>query len=216
MTFFNDLKSHCATEWHAYTHHPFVLGLGDGSLPEAAFRHYLKQDYLFLIQFARAQALAGYKARSLDDLYRAKEGMQAILDIELELHRQYCKEWGISLRDLEIEPEGTANLAYTRYVLERGMAGNLLDLYVALVPCMLGYGEIGLALSPCDPGNPYAAWINMYAGDEYQKACRDTRTYLDDLAGHALSVARKTELAKTFSQATRLEIDFWQMGLDAA
>jgi thiaminase/transcriptional activator TenA len=216
MTFFNDLKAQCSTEWHAYTQHPFVSKLGDGSLPEAAFRHYLKQDYLFLIQFARALALAGYKARSLDDLYRAKEGMESILDTELNLHRKYCKSWGISLADLEMEQEASATLAYTRYVLERGMAGNLLDLYVALSPCMIGYGEIGLTLSPPDSSNPYADWIEMYAGEEYQKGCRETRQYLDDLAGPSLSVSRRTELAKTFSQATRLEIDFWQMGLDAA
>jgi thiaminase len=35
--------------WRRYIDHEFVQRLGDGSLPEPAFRRYLIQDYLFLI-----------------------------------------------------------------------------------------------------------------------------------------------------------------------
>ena len=66
MTFtnclFDRLKESCAKDWQKYTEHEFVRQLGAGTLPEAAFRHYLIQDYLFLIQFARAYALAVYKS----------------------------------------------------------------------------------------------------------------------------------------------------------
>jgi hypothetical protein len=40
--------------------------MADGSLAEAAFRHYLVQDYLFLIEFARAYALSVYKSPKLN------------------------------------------------------------------------------------------------------------------------------------------------------
>ncbi len=216
MSLFDDLKAGCPEDWRAYTDHAFVCGLSDGSLPDASFRHYLKQDYLFLIQFARAFALAGYKARTLDDLHRAKAGMGAILDIELSLHIAYCRDWGLSEADLLAEPAAAATLAYTSYVLERGMAGDLLDLHVALAPCMLGYGEIGRTLAAAQSGgnNPYAPWIAMYAGTEYQAACRDELAYLDALAGSDLSTARRADLRQTFRAATRLEIAFWQMGMD--
>jgi thiaminase len=62
MNFFERLKTAASTEWRAYTEHPFTNGLADGSLAEAAFRHYLVQDYLFLIEFARAYALSVYMA----------------------------------------------------------------------------------------------------------------------------------------------------------
>lgn len=39
-------------------------------------------------------------------------------------------------------PEARATLAYTRYVLDTGNRGDLLDLHVALAPCLVGYGEI--------------------------------------------------------------------------
>ena len=111
---FDDLKKNCQAEWQAYIQHSFVQQLGNGSLAPEAFQHYLKQDYLFLIQFARAFALAAYKSPTLSDLRQAKEGLQAILDVELDLHVNYCKEWGISEQELAELPRAGATLAYTR------------------------------------------------------------------------------------------------------
>ena len=131
---FEDLKKSCQNEWQAYIEHGFVQQLGNATLAPEAFQHYLKQDYLFLIQFARAFALAAYKSPTLSDLRQAKEGLQAIVDVELDLHVSYCKEWGISEQELADLPEARATLAYTRYVLDTGNRGDLLDLHVALSP----------------------------------------------------------------------------------
>ena len=65
------LRDTAAETWQAYVTHPFVAQLAAGTLPEACFRHYLGQDYLFLIQFARAYALAAYKADTLADIRAA-------------------------------------------------------------------------------------------------------------------------------------------------
>lgn len=221
MSLFEELKATCPETWRAYVEHAFVRGLGDGTLPEAAFRHYLIQDYHFLVQFARAFALAGYKARTPEDLRRAKDGMAAILDEELALHIGYCREWGLDEPTVLASEEAPACLAYTRYVLETGMAGTLLDLHVALTPCMLGYAEIArwLQAQPwlVREGNPYRPWIEMYAGADFQAAAADESAYIDRLVEReAPSSARCAELARVFSEATRLEADFWQMGLDAA
>ena len=62
MSFFERLKAEASAEWRAYAEHPFTNSMADGSLAEAAFRHYLIQDYLFLIEFARAYALSVYKS----------------------------------------------------------------------------------------------------------------------------------------------------------
>lgn len=43
-------------EWTAATHHPFLEGVRDGSLPEAAFRTWLVQDYLFVSDLLRFQS----------------------------------------------------------------------------------------------------------------------------------------------------------------
>ena len=214
---FEDLKKSCQTEWQAYIEHSLVQQLGNASLAPEAFQHYLKQDYLFLIQFARAFALAAYKSPTLSDLRQAKEGLQAIVDVELDLHISYCKEWGISEQELAELPEARATLAYTRYVLDTGNRGDLLDLHVALSPCMVGYGEIANWLNSRaetirGESNPYDAWIAMYESDEFQDAMQAEICWLNERLAE-VSPARFKELTRIFSDATRLEIDFWEMGL---
>jgi thiaminase/transcriptional activator TenA len=191
--------------------------MGDGSLSEAAFKDYLVQDYLFLIQFARAYALAIYKGRSLQEMRGALEGLKAILDVEMDLHIRLCAKWGLTAEQLEATPEKGETVAYTRFVLDAGNAGDLLDLYVALAPCMIGYGEIGAALvGTADDNNPYSEWINEYASADYQKLTKTTIENLDTLASEMMTEARYPRLKTLFGAATRLEADFWQMGMNAA
>ena len=216
---FDQLKDAAADDWRAYTHHPFVAGMADGSLPEPAFRHYLGQDYLFLIHFARAYALAAYKATDLADIRQAAKGLSAIVDLEMGLHVEFCRGWGLTEADMAALPEADATMAYTRYVLEKGLSGDLLDLHVALAPCIVGYGEIGARLA-ADPatrrdGNAYAAWIGMYASEDYQSVVAAEIAQLDRLMATRGGPGRFDALAVTFRQATRLEAAFWQMGLDA-
>src|SRR4029079_18702856 len=121
MRFFERLKTAASAEWQAYTQHPFTDGMADGLLPQAAFLHYLVQDYLFLIEFARAYALAVYKSPDLADMREAAAGISAIIDVEMNLHTKLCADWGLSPDDLENTPPAVETLAYTSYVLNVGM-----------------------------------------------------------------------------------------------
>jgi thiaminase/transcriptional activator TenA len=220
MSFFERLKTAAPAEWRAYTEHPFTTAMADGTLATAAFRQYLVQDYLFLIEFARAYALAVYKSPQLADMREAAAGLSAILDVEMNLHVKLCAGWGLSPDDLERAPPAAEMLAYTRYVLDAGMRGDLLALKVALAPCVIGYAEIATRLSGL-PGaraatNPYRVWIDEYAGAAYQEVAARARAHLDRLAERYATPAREAELAAIFREATRLEADFWEMGWRAA
>ncbi len=216
MNFFERLKTVASAEWCAYTEHPFTTAMADGTLTEAAFRHYLVQDYLFLIEFARAYALAVYKSRQLADMREAASGLSAILDVEMNLHVRLCAGWGLSPSNLEQAPPAAEMLAYTRYVLDAGMRGDLLTLRVALAPCVVGYAEIAarLAARPdaCAATNPYRVWIDEYAGAPYQEVAAKARAQLDRLADLYATPAREAELIPIFKEATRLETNFWEMG----
>jgi len=140
------------------------------------------------------------------------------VDTEMALHVEYCAGWGLTEAEMEALPEASATMAYTRYVLEKGHQGDLLDLYVALAPCVIGYGEIGARLAS-DPatkrdGNPYGSWIDMYAGEDYQPAARAHAETLDRLWSRRAGKERMEALSRIFDEASRLEADFWQMGLD--
>ncbi len=148
--------------------------------------------------------------------------LDALLNNEMALHVSLCARWGVDEAALATVPEAPANMAYTRFVLERGLSGDLLDLLVALAPCVIGYGEIGARLmaeqSASLSDNPYREWIETYGGDEYQEIVRSAVSQLDAVAARRLGVLtpehpRWASLAETFRSATRLEVGFWEMGL---
>jgi thiaminase/transcriptional activator TenA len=215
MSFFERLKAKASAEWRAYTEHAFTDAMAGGSLPEAAFHHYLVQDYLFLIEFARAYALSVYKSPTLADMREGAAGLAAILDVEMDLHVKLCAGWGLSPGTLEQAPAAAETLAYTRYVLDTGMRGDLLALKVALAPCVIGYAEIATRLAAlpeaCAATNPYQVWIAEYAGAPYQEVAARARAHLDRLANLYATPAREAELVMIFKEAARLETDFWQM-----
>ena len=216
MDFFDRLKVAAHDEWQSYVDHAFVRGMGDGTLPIEAFKAYLVQDYLFLIQFSRAYALAAYKSRTLAEINSAQQSMAAILN-EMQLHLRLCERWGLTAADVEATEEHVSNVAYTRYVMDCGLQGDLLDLKVALAPCVIGYAEIGTALAPADPtaldNHPYKDWIGEYAGEGYQDFAVSARAELDRMAT-GITEERFRSVAKIFAMASKLEANFWQMGLD--
>lgn len=205
-------------DWDAYTRHPFVEGLRDGTLPQSCFLTYLVQDYLFLQNFSRAWALAIVKAGDLDEMRACSATVHTLLDHEMGLHVQTCARAGMGPEVLANAQEAVTNIAYTRYVLEAGYSGDFLDLLAALMPCVLGYGEIGLRLAQeVAPDTPYREWIDTYAGAEYQAACHSAGTLLDSAILKRLGPApeqspRWTSLSQRFATATRLEVSFWELG----
>lgn len=207
-----------APDWDAYTRHPFVEGMRDGTLPRPAFLNYLVQDYLFLIHFARAWALAVVKAGDLDEMRACSATVHTLLDHEMALHVQTCTAAGIDTDTMLTTPEALTNIAYTRYVLDAGFSGDFLDLLAALMPCVLGYGEIGTRLAAeATPDTPYRDWIDTYAGAEYQAACHAAGELLDRAVTLRLGPApqsspRWATLGDRFTTATRLEASFWDLG----
>jgi thiaminase/transcriptional activator TenA len=216
------LKAASADAWEGYIHHAFCRQLAAGTLPEACFKHYLTQDYLFLIHFSRAWALATSKAEHLDEMRHTTTVTNALLNYEMALHVEYCGTWGLTEDEMAAVPEDPATVAYTRYVLDRGHSGDLLDLLVALAPCVIGYAEIGQWMrrhaDTRIEGNPYRAWIEMYSDAEYQDVAQGARGLIEKVAerrigAEPMASGRWSSLRRTFETATRLEIGFWDMGL---
>ncbi|WP_170426221.1 thiaminase II [Ruegeria arenilitoris] len=204
--------------WRDYTRHAFVEGMKDGTLPRAAFLHYLRQDYVFLIHFSRAWALAVVKSETHEEMQAAARTVNGLISEEMKLHIGICEAEGIPEDQLFATPERAENLAYTRFVLEAGYSGDLLDLLAALAPCVMGYGEIGARLESEAISDTYLDWINTYAGPDYQEACKAVGELLEQsltrrIGSEYANSPRWQRLCQTFRTATELEVNFWQMGL---
>ena len=144
--------------------------------------------------------------------------VNALVAEEMKLHIGICEAAGISQEALFATPERAENLAYTRFVLEAGYSGDLVELLAALAPCVMGYGEIGARLATASTSTTYRDWINTYAGPEYQESCKAVGALLDQALTRRIGVdfaasPRWDRLCKTFRTATELEVNFWQMGL---
>lgn len=201
--------------WHAHVHHDFVKRIGDGTLPIEKFRKYLVQDYLFLVQFARAKALSAYKSNSMADI---AAGAEEILHIqrEMSLHLDYCAEFGLSKTEVEKQEEHQACTAYTRYVLDIAHSQSWFALQVAFAPCLLGYGIIAKRLwdDPETVGegdNRYWKWIRNYVADDYRAAVVAGEVMLEKYAV-VQSPSQIEALVRVFVHATRMETGFWDMG----
>lgn len=215
-------RSGAAKPWREYTHHVFVEGLSNGTLPKAAFLHYLVQDYVFLVHFSRAWALAVVKSQTMDEMKTCAATVDALVNHEMELHIEICAREGISQETLFAATEEIENLAYTRYVMDAGLSGDFLDLMAALAPCVFGYGEIGLRLArEADSNTPYRDWIATYSDDEYQGALTNIGAMIDTavllrIGDTPEQAPRWKHLQERFTKATELEIKFWDMGLRGA
>lgn len=216
-----DLIKACQQDWHDYTEHSFVTQLAKGELNKSAYLHYLKQDFLFLKHYARAYALAIFKSRTLSEMREPLPSLTALLDTEMSHHVEYCAKWGLTESDMEGEPEDFGTVSYTRYVLDTGMAGDRIDLFTALAPCAIGYAVIGNQLINWSEtrlnDNPYRSWIELYSGNEFQSGARETIERLDEMLDEIpLNSQRGQRLCDIFKTATRMEVAFWQQGLNAS
>lgn len=215
---FGHLRKNAGGLWQAYIHHSFVNQLAAGTLEEKCFKKFLTQDYLFLVHFSRAYALLAAKSTNIEDIREALDGLNDIA-AEMPLHVAYAKTWGISEQEMSGAEEAIETIAYTRFVLDVGYSGDRLDLMTALIPCVAGYAEIGLRLveSPDTvfEGNPYSQWIKNYQSDDYVKGVKTFLDSFNKLAEQCHNEAHFKHLSKIFNTATRLETEFWKMGLEA-
>lgn len=217
MDIFDRLKAAAAPQWASYVEHDFLQQMQTGTLSQAAFREYLVQDYLFLIQFAAPGRWPPTRAACQVTSAPRRPGLRRFLT--RPNCTCACAPAGACRKPTFKLPRASATVAYTRYVLDCGAAGDLLELHVALAPCVIGYAEIGQRLAGAIGDlneHPYREWIGEYAGEAYQDVAASARKHLDELAARSMTESRFTELAAIFAQASRLEADFWQMGLQAA
>ena len=90
MGFSDDLRRACADIWDAEHNHPLVSGIGDGTLELAKFQYYMRQDYIYLIDFCRVIALAAAKTPNVGDMGWFATLLDETLNTEMALLVRSC------------------------------------------------------------------------------------------------------------------------------
>jgi len=203
--------------WRQNHNHPFVQGMGDGTLEKEKFRFYMIQDYLYLIDYAKLFAIGDMKATDLQTMGKFAALLDSTLNEEMSLHREYAKKFEISEKELEKAQPSPTTLAYTHYMLHVGQSGTLAELVAALLPCMWSYWEIGKELSEKPGANNefYREWIEMYSSKEFGELATWCINLFDSLTEEK-SEAELEKLEEIFLNTTRFEYMFWDMAYNEA
>ncbi|MED4236181.1 thiaminase II [Priestia megaterium] len=203
--------------WRQNHNHPFVEGMGDGTLEKEKFRFYMIQDYLYLIDYAKLFAIGAMKATDVQTMGKFAALLDSTLNEEMSLHREYAKKFEISEKELEKAQPSPTTLAYTHYMLHVGQSGTLAELVAALLPCMWSYWEIGKELSEKPGANNefYREWIEMYSSEEFGELAMWCINLFDSLTEDK-SESELEKLEEIFLNTTRFEYMFWDMAYNEA
>lgn len=200
--------------WKKTHEHPFVVEMGNGTLPVESFIRYMQQDYVFLIDYSKLFALGAVKARNIETMAAFAKLLHETLNGEMDLHRQYASRFGITKQQLEETKPTPINLAYTRYMLNVAQNGSLEELVSSLLPCMWSYWEIGKMLKEKFPGSDehslYGEWVKMYSSREFGELANWLIDLLDQLAEGKLDRELQV-LEEHFLTTSKFEYMFWDM-----
>lgn len=210
--FTDRLRERVDSIWEAQHRHPFVIAIGDGTLGLDRLEFWVRQDYTFLVEYARLLALAVARSPDLETMTRFAQLTTSTLQTEMMLHREYAAELGIHREALERERKAPTTQAYTDFLVRVATTGDFPELVAALLPCMWGYSEIGqrLARGPRPTDSRSARWIDMYASEPFADLARWCRDLLDRLASDRAESSLR-QLEEVFLTSSRYEWLFWEM-----
>ena len=212
----NRLHNAAAPVWEACLRHPFVTGIGDGTLDMEKFRYFMLQDYLYLFDYARVFALGVVKARDPELMRVFAANVDAILGGEMKIHRAYMKRLDITEEQVFSIKPALANLSYTNYMLSVAQTGGPMEIVASILACSWSYAEIGQALAaiPGAAEHPfYGEWIRGYASEEYAATNQALIELMDSLAADA-GEEQLAYLTDVFVNCSRYELGFWDMAWD--
>ena len=207
------LHDAAAPIWEACLKHPFVTGIGDGTLAVEKFRYFMLQDYLYLFDYARVFAMGVVKARDPRLMRTFAANVDAILGGEMEIHRTYMARLGITEEQVFAVKPALDNLSYTNYMLSVASTGGPAEIVASILACSWSYAEIGQALAriPGAAEHPfYGEWIRGYASDSYAATNHSLIELMDALAAGA-SGEQLARLTDIFVNCSRYELGFWDM-----
>lgn len=213
ISFSARLHEAAAPIWEACLHHPFVTGIGDGTLSVEKFQYFMLQDYLYLFDYAKVFALGVVKAQDRGLMQTFSQNVESILNGEMNIHRAYMQRLGITEEQVSAVKSALDNISYTHYMMAVADMGGPAEIVAAILACSWSYAEIGQALAqiPGAAEHPfYGEWIQSYASEEYDAMNQALIALMDTLAEGATE-EQLSYLETVFVNCSRYELGFWDM-----
>lgn len=200
--------------WDAYSEHPFVRGIQEGTLDQRKFRYYILQDYLYLEEYARVFALGIAKAKSPETISLFSQYVTLLTEGEMDIHRGYMGRFAVSREELEATPRALDNLSYTSYMLRVAYEEGEAEILTAILSCAYSYEVIARRMAedrPASLDHPlYGDWVRGYTDEHYSQANVRLLEMTDRLTQH-YTEAQLRHLTDIFVACSRYELAFWEL-----
>jgi len=205
MSFSEHLRKIAKPIWDAQLTHPFVIQLGDGTLPERKFKYYILQDARFLGDLSRVFSAAAQKAPDPESALRFNKLAEETIVVERSLHESYGKKWKMTAKQMTSVPMAPTNFAYTRHMLAVAATGSACEITVVALPCAWIYCVVGKHLlrnGPPPKDHPYRDWLMLYASPEFAEVQKWMRKKVDQWVKEA-GPAEKKRMEESFIVSSR-------------
>lgn len=213
MSFSQRLRELAKPSWDAQLRHPFVVALGNGTLPEHIFKYYILQDARFLGDLSRVFAAGSMKAPDSESALRLAKLAEDTIVVERSLHENYGKRWKLTAKQMSSVPMAPTNYAYTRHMLSVAQNGSAAEILVVALPCAWIYCVVGqylLRKGPPPKSHPYRDWLMLYASPEFAEVQQWMRKKVDQWAKTA-GTDEQRRMEESFVISSRYEWMFWDM-----
>jgi thiaminase/transcriptional activator TenA len=195
--------------WEAILAHPYLRELGAGTLPHDRFLYFIRQDYLYLFEFARVLCAGGSKAEDLDALEMFAKHAANTVAVERVMHTGFIQRLGLKAEQLLDSERTPTTQAYTRHLLAVAREGTLGEIVAAVLPCYWIYQEVGRHLATCQPADPiYRDWIKAYGSEAFTALVQQQLNLVDRLGARA-PAHESRRMTEHFIQSSRYEYLFW-------
>ena len=212
MSFIQEAINYSQGIWDECVATPFVQELKNGTLPMEKFKNYMIQDSIYLKHYARVYGNAIYHSETLKDIQIFYEALNFVNDTESAVRIDYLKQFNMTDDDIEFITPLPENQNYIDFMVEIAQKGNVCEILMAVLPCMMSYDYIGrkIVADSISQKSRYRDFIQDYANEHYEAICHRWGEYADTKCAD-LSIVEKENLKLIFEKASLLELDFWKM-----
>lgn len=214
MSLFEEMTAATAEIWAEYYSHPFVKGIENGTLDKEKFRFYIKQDYMYLIEYAKVFGIGIAKSKSTETARLFAAYVRLLTDGEMDIHRGYLGRLGVSEQELYSTPKALDNLSYTSYMLRIAYEEGEAEILAAILSCAYSYELIAKNILKNNPDSVndefYGEWILGYASENYRKENVALVEMLERLTENYTEKQREN-IVKIYVACSRYELKFWEL-----
>ncbi len=184
----------------------FVQGLVDGTLPVAAFSHYLQQDVIYMANY-------GEEMRLMSEMLGDDETGQLFsrlsadaVESEYALHEMLCERFDVH-HNAEASVVTKDYIAHTRCLVDEGRIALAL---AALLPCFKVYNELGrYMIERCrKDDNPYLDWIHTYSSPLMDE-CVSVVSAACDAYVASMTQEERLQMLDAYVRSVEYEVQFF-------